>query len=174
MTPFLKELLDEQKKTGKIINTTEFIRRLGLKADETSYLYWAAKNNIPLLCPALTDGSIGDMIYFFKLQNPDFKLDISDDIVIMNELAVNAKETGAIIIGGSLPKHHIMNANMFREGTKYTVYINTAEEFDGSNAGAKPEEAASWGKQSAKANSVKVVGDASVIFPIIVLGAFRK
>ncbi|KAF4745283.1 hypothetical protein FOZ63_022029, partial [Perkinsus olseni] len=26
--------------------------------------YWCYKNNIPVFCPAITDGSIGDMIYF--------------------------------------------------------------------------------------------------------------
>ncbi len=173
MTPFLAQILDEQKKTGRIINTTEFCRRLGSRInDENSILYWASKNNIPVICPAITDGSIGDMIFFFKHENPDFKIDIADDIVIMNELAINAKETGAIILGGSLPKHHIMNANMMREGTKYTVYITTAHPGDGSNAGARPEEAVSWGKQSFEAKAITVEGDATIIFPLIVAGAF--
>lgn len=173
MTPFLNELNEEQKKTGKIVNTTEFCRRLGLLVeDDNSIMYWAAKNNIPVICPAITDGSIGDMIFFFKHEHPEFKLDIADDIVIMNELAINAKETGAIIIGGSLPKHHIMNANMMREGTKYTIYITTAHPGDGSNAGARPEEAISWGKQSFEARSVTVEGDATIIFPLLVAGAF--
>ena len=25
--------------------------------------YWAAKNDIPIFCPGLTDGSLGDMLY---------------------------------------------------------------------------------------------------------------
>src|SRR6266481_479120 len=36
------------------------------------------------------------------------------------------------------------------------VYINTAQEFDGSDAGARPDEAISWGKIKVGADSVKV------------------
>jgi len=43
-----------------------------------------------------------------------------------------------------------------RNGADYAVYINTSAEFDGSDAGASPEEAISWGKIRAGAQSVKV------------------
>ncbi len=170
-TPLLHELHGEQK-TGKIATPSEICRRLGQLGDETSVLYWAAKNNIPVFCPGITDGSIGDMIFFFKSENPGFKLDVSDDVVKLEELVLDAKQTGAIILGGSLPKHHIMNANMMREGTKYAIYINTATEGDGSDSGALPEEAKSWGKASADSDCVKIEGDATIIFPLLVAGAF--
>ena len=37
-----------------------------------SIAYWAWKNDIPMFCPPLTDGSIGDMLYFhsYKKQLP--------------------------------------------------------------------------------------------------------
>src|SRR3989344_5227820 len=125
-TPFLKKLLKEQKQTGKIATPTEICRRLGEKGDETSVLYWAAKNNIPVFCPGITDGSIGDMIFFFKTEQPDFKVDVSDDVFKIIELVTDSDTTGAIILGGSLPKHHIMNANGVLDGLKYAIYINTA------------------------------------------------
>jgi len=34
--------------------------------DENSILYWASKNDIPIYCPALTDGAIGDMMFYFN------------------------------------------------------------------------------------------------------------
>jgi len=171
-TPLLRRLLEEQKQTGKIATPSEICRRLGELGDETSVLYWCNKNSIPVFCPGITDGSMGDMIFFFKSENPELKIDVSDDIVRLTDMVLDAKETGAIILGGSLPKHHIMNANMMREGTKYTIYINTALEFDGSDSGALPEEAKSWGKQSAGADSVKIQADASIVFPLLVAGAF--
>lgn len=175
MMPFLLELYNEQKKTGKIISASEFSRRLGmLVRDESSILYWAAKNDIPVFCPALTDGSIGDMMYFFMHEHPDFKIDIASDLKQITDIAMDSKKTGAIILGGSLPKHHVMNANLARGGTDYTVYITTATEGDGSVAGARTEEAVSWGKQSFAASSVTVEGDATIIFPLIVAGAFGK
>ncbi len=168
----LKELYEEQKKTGKITTPTEICRRFGELGDETSVLYWAAKHGIPVFCPGITDGAIGDNIFFFKNEHQEFKVDVTDDVVQLEDMVMDAEETGAIILGGSLPKHHIMNANMMREGTKYTIYINTAAEGDGSDSGALPEEAKSWGKAAADADTVKVEGDATIIFPLLVAGAF--
>jgi deoxyhypusine synthase len=51
-----------------------------------------------------------------------------------------------IILGGGIVKHHICNANLMRDGGDYAVYINTGQEFDGSDTGARPDEAVSWGK----------------------------
>lgn len=34
------------------------------------------QNNIPVFSPALTDGSLGDMIYFHSFKNPGLVLDI--------------------------------------------------------------------------------------------------
>jgi deoxyhypusine synthase len=53
------------------------IERLGLEMnDDASICTWAARNKIPIFSPALTDGSIGDMLYFHALKNPGFRLDI--------------------------------------------------------------------------------------------------
>lgn len=46
-----------------------------------------------------------------------------------------AARTGAVILGGGLIKHHICNANLMRNGADYAVYVNTANEWDGSDAG---------------------------------------
>lgn len=76
----------------------------------------------------------------------------------MNGEAVHAgpRKSGMIILGGGLPKHHICNANMMRNGADYAVFINTAQEFDGSDSGARPDEAVSWGKIRGSAKTVKV------------------
>merc|ERR1719225_474473 len=68
-----------------------------------------------------------------------------------------------IIVGGGLIKHHIANANLMRNGANYSVYINTATEFDGSDSGARPDEAVSWGKIRMDAKPVKVYSDATLL-----------
>ena len=35
------------------------------------------QNNIPVFCPALTDGSLGDIIYFHSINNPGLIIDIA-------------------------------------------------------------------------------------------------
>ena len=169
LTPILKELYAEQKKSGYIYSPSEIIKILGERINnKESIYYWAAKHNIPVFCPAITDGSIGDIMFFFKYNNRDLKLDVMEDTFRLNKLALDAKETGAIVLGAGLVKHQICNANMMREGLKYAVYVNTSMEYDGSDSGAEPEEAVSWGKIAAKAEHVKVVGDATILFPLMV------
>ena len=43
-----------------------------------------------------------------------------------------------------------------RNGADYAVFVNTAQEFDGSDSGARPDEAVSWGKIKVNARPVKV------------------
>ena len=45
---------------------------------------------------------------------------------------------------------------MQRNGADYAVFVNTAQEFDGSDAGARPDEAISWGKIRMTSSPVKV------------------
>ncbi len=52
--------------------------------------------------------------------------------------------------------------------------MNTGNEFDGSDAGASPDEAVSWGKLRCAAEPVKVHADASLIFPLLVASTFAK
>ncbi|NCO17950.1 deoxyhypusine synthase [Candidatus Pacearchaeota archaeon CG09_land_8_20_14_0_10_30_9] len=173
--PVLEDFYLRQKKEGKTVTPSELILKFGEKiGNKDSIYYWAFKNKIQVYCPAITDGSLGDMIYFFKSKHPDFVIDIAEDIWNLNNSTLGPEKTGIIILGGGAVKHSICNANMFRNGTNYAVYINTAQEFDGSDSGALPEEAVSWGKILPDAKKIKVHGDASIIFPLIVAKTFAK
>lgn len=181
MMKFLDRLYDLQKKTNEIIGIKEFVYELGRELEiqevpnkEDSFTYWAYKNNIPIYCPALPDGSLGDMLYFFKKNNHmDFKIDTSDYIVQVTDVAINCEKMGIIALGGSVPKHLVANAGLFRDGCEYAVYVNTGLEMDGSNAGAPIDEAVSWGKIKANAQKIKVECEASIVFPLIVASAFK-
>ncbi|KAF9428553.1 hypothetical protein BGZ94_001992 [Podila epigama] len=175
VVPILDTMLDEQKNQGAHWTPSAVIRRLGKEINnEESIYYWAYKNDIPVFCPALTDGSLGDMIYFHSYKSPGLIIDIVADIRNMNNQAVFAKKTGVIILGGGVVKHHICNANLMRNGADYAVFINTGQEFDGSDAGARPDEAVSWGKIRLDGKSVKVYTDATIAFPLIVSQTFAK
>jgi deoxyhypusine synthase len=175
LNPILEKIYNEQKKTGKIISVSEFIKILGKEINnKESIYYWCYKNGISVYCPAITDGSIGDMIHFFMYKHPDFKIDIVSDIHKLNEYTVTRKKTGIIILGKGVMKHHICNTNMMRNGADYSVYINTGEEWDGADSNARPDEAVSWGKVKAKGEAIKVFGDATILFPLIVAKTFAK
>ncbi|EDS38676.1 deoxyhypusine synthase [Culex quinquefasciatus] len=173
--PLLDEMLQEQKTNGTLWTPSKVIQRLGERInDESSICYWAARNKIPIFSPALTDGSLGDMMYFHSFRNPGLVLDIISDLRRLNTMAVKAVNSGIIIVGGGVIKHHICNANLMRNGADYSVFINTASEFDGSDSGARPDEAISWGKIKKDATPVKVYAEASLVFPILVAETFVK
>ncbi|MEK6926806.1 MAG: deoxyhypusine synthase [Nanoarchaeota archaeon] len=193
--PVLEEVYNEQKKTGKIITPSELIWKMGERInDKRSIYYWAWKNKIPIYCPAITDGALGDNVYFSYFKHPDvkepasslstlrteshysqsFKIDIVRDVVEFNNLTIGLKKSGILILGSGIVKHSILNANMLRNGADYSVYINNSQEFDGSDAGAMPDEAVSWGKLKAEGKSVKVFGDATILFPLMVGESFAK
>ena len=173
MQKFMKKIYEKQKSENKIFYPKEFIKELGIEInDENSILYWAAKNDIPVFCPGIIDGSIGDMVMFFKQSHPDFLLDVSQEILEIVKIVLNSEKTGAIILGGGISKHFTLMANIFKEGLDYVVYINTAQEFDGSDSGARIDEAVTWGKVKVKAPKVKIHCDASIAFPLLVAGSF--
>ncbi|XP_078285457.1 deoxyhypusine synthase [Rhinoraja longicauda] len=175
LMPILDQMLLEQKEQGVNWSPSKMIARLGKEIDNPeSVYYWAYKNNIPVFSPALTDGSIGDMIYFHSYKKPGLVLDIVEDIRGINNQAVYAKRTGMIVLGGGVVKHHIANANLMRNGADYAVFVNTGQEFDGSDSGAKPDEAVSWGKIRMEAKPVKICADATLVFPLLVAETFAS
>ena len=151
-----------------------------------SIVFQAWLHDIPIYCPAITDGSIGDMVYQFNIRmhnrvgaiTSGLMIDIARDVEELNMMTRRASmqnaKLGAVILGGGLVKHHIMNACLQGGGANAAVYINTAVEYDGSDSGARPSEAVSWGKIKARAKSVKVYAEATVVFPLIVAATWAK
>jgi deoxyhypusine synthase len=165
----MQNLLQDLWKEGiREVSSSQLCREIGKRiCNESSILYWAAKNNVPVYVPGITDGAVGYQTWLFS-QDHDFKLNLLKDSGELNEIVFDAKTSGALIIGGGISKHHTIWWNQFKDGLDYVVYISTADEWDGSLSGARPREAISWGKISAKAKRVMIEGDASVILPIMV------
>jgi len=175
LSPILKQMLLEQKEKGTIWTPSKMIRRFGKVIDnEDSVWYWCYKNNIPVFCPAITDGAVGDVLFFRSFSEPGLIVDIARDICYLNLLALRSECSGMIILGGGVVKHHICNANLMRNGAEFSLFVNTGQEFDGSDSGARPDEAISWGKIRLDAHPVKVYGEATIMFPLIVAGSFAK
>lgn len=173
--PVLESCYQEQKKMGKIFTPSDLIWKLGEKInDEKSIYYWAWKNKIRVYSYAILDGSFGDMVYFFKSKNPDFIIDISNEMKMLNDETAGLKKSGLIVLGTGVVKHSILNAHLYRNGADYAVFINNSQEFDGSDAGATPDESVSWGKLKADAKAVKIFGDATILFPLLVAETFAK
>lgn len=165
----MQTLLQELWKEGvREVSSSQLCREIGKRiCNETSILYWAAKNNIPVYVPGIVDGAVGYQVWLFS-QDHDLKLNLLKDSGELNDIVFTAKKSGALIIGGGISKHHTIWWNQFKDGLDYVVYVSTADEWDGSLSGARPREAVSWGKINAKAKRIMVEGDASLILPIMV------
>ncbi|CAL9693446.1 unnamed protein product [Knipowitschia caucasica] len=175
LTPILEKMLTEQKTQGINWTPSKMINRFGKEINNPdSIYYWAYKNNIPVFSPALTDGGLGDAFYLFSKKKPGLVLDIIEDMTRLLDMAIACNNSGLIALGGGVAKHHVLNANSWRDGLDYAVYVNTAQEFDGCDSGAQPEEAVSWGKIRTSAKPVKICGDATLIFPLLVAETFAN
>lgn len=177
MNPFFDRIYAEMK--NKTFTPSELINELGREIEnndthDESIIYWAYKNNIPIFCPALTDGSLGDLMHFQKQKRKDFIVDMIADHTKIVNLALNHEKTAAILLGGGVSKHYILNANIFRDGLDYAVYITTAQEYDASDSGGNPQEAITWAKLKVDAPNVKIRCEATLVFPLIVAGTFAK
>jgi deoxyhypusine synthase len=165
----MRGLLESLWKEGvREVSASELCHEIGRRiCNESSILFWAAKNDVPVFVPGLTDGAVGYQIWLFS-QDHDFRLNLLKDSGLLNEIVFNAKRSGALLVGGGISKHHTLWWNQFKDGLDYAVYVSTADEWDGSLSGARPREAVSWGKISERAKKVMVEGDASLILPLMI------
>ncbi|HVO77366.1 MAG TPA: deoxyhypusine synthase [Methanomassiliicoccales archaeon] len=165
LIPMFGEIL----KGRQSITTHELIDQVGARIrDESSLLHWCHVNSVPVYVPGITDGSFGSQIWMYWQDHRDLKIDLFRDEQELSDITFEAKQTGAIVVGGGISKHHTIWWNQFRGGLDYAVYLTTALEYDGSLSGAQVREAVSWGKVKEGADQITVEGDATITLPIIV------
>jgi deoxyhypusine synthase len=170
MGPILEELYKIKKEWSGRELIHEFGKRIN---DENSILYQAAKRNIPIYVPGITDGAFGTNVVWFS-QDHDFRLDILKDEKELANLAFDDIKRGALMIGGGISKHHVIWWSQFSGGLDYAVYITTATQYDGSLSGARLTEAVSWGKIREQAKYTTIDGDATIILPVMLGALYEK
>ena len=164
MQAFLDKAYNDGKKE---MSTGDVSKLIGANLGEDSFLYWANKNNIPVIVPGIMDGAVGSQIWMFTQKHNDFKVNVAADGDLLSELIFKAKTSGALMIGGGISKHHTLWWNQYRNGLDYAVYITTAQEFDGSLSGALVREAISWGKVTQNAKQTTIHAEATTILPFL-------
>jgi deoxyhypusine synthase len=169
--PMLKEVYKQHKR----ITVSELLNKFGSQIkDENSILYQAHKNNIPIFCPAITDGAMGFQLFMFQQDNPDFIVDVVKDFSNILYSVSQDDKKGIISLGGSISKHHAILAGVLNGGMDYAIYMTTARYTSGSMSGATTNEAKSWGKVKDDSDVVTVVGDVSITFPLMMTSALEK
>ena len=169
--PILNKLYQKQKRWA----VSELLKEIGLILnDENSILYQAAKNEVPIFCPAITDGSFGFHLYLFQQKHKDFIIDVVKDFGNILFATNHDDKKAVIALGGSISKHHAILCTLLTGGAEYAVYMTTAHKTSGSMSGATTNEAKSWGKVKEDSDIATVIGDVTIMFPLAMIKALEE
>ena len=163
----VRRYIGEITKIKKEWSVYELLWEFGKRIEDNhSILKAAYERKVPVIVPGIVDGSFGTNL-FIQSQFTGLKLNLFEDMKLVKDLVFSCKKSGALIIGGGISKHHTIWWNQFKDGLDYTIYVTTAQEYDGSLSGAKPREAISWNKVKPSGKNVVIYGDATIILPIL-------
>lgn len=175
--PIMEEALEKQNGDEKFRWTpSKFIDFMGSKInDENSVYYWCHKNQIPVFAPSISDGAIGDNLYFFRYGNGRLVFDLTEDMrrikLLASESTSNNRKSAAIVLGGGVPKSHILTNGKI---TDLIVYISTGTFYDGSESGGLESHDTFRGRVGPNCKQVYIWGEASMLFSIVVTQSFAK
>jgi deoxyhypusine synthase len=165
---FLDSLSDQKRAS---LSPSEFLKELGETVkDDRSILRQASLHDVPIFSPGLMDSMLGFHLYTYSTTK-SLTLDFVKDLRILGEIITEQKKTGAIMLGGGLTKHFTMGSTILRGGLDLAVQITLDRPEGGSLGGAPLVGGVSWQKMQTEANFETVIGDATVIFPLMIMGA---
>ena len=158
----------------KVVSIQELLYEIGLLVeDENSFVAAAARNNVPIFAPGLIDSMLGLQLWIFT-QDHDFIVSAAGDMPYLSDIVFESEKVGAILLGGGLTKHYTLASNVIKGGLDAAIQITMDRPKAGSLGGAPLEEAKSWAKAKCGSNLASVVGDVTVIFPLIYAAALDK
>lgn len=162
----LSDIPVEKRRQG--IPVCELLKEIGSRLDcKYSFVRAAAEMDVPIFCPAITDSILGLQVWLFS-QREKLKLDVLEDLHRIVSMAYDAKKAGAFILGGGVPKNHILQAMLITgKGFDYAVQITLDRPEAGGLSGATLSEAKSWGKVAKNAITVDVIADITITLPLI-------
>ncbi|KZX14843.1 deoxyhypusine synthase [Methanobrevibacter curvatus] len=161
------EMTKDEKLVNHVFSIKELLFEIGKRIkDENSILKSAADNNVPIFAPGLTDSMLGLQLWMFSQENR-FILDVIEDMNELSDFVFKSEKVGAILLGGGLPKHYTLASNLLKGGLDTAIQITMDRSETGSLSGAPLEEAKSWSKAKCGSNLVTVIGDVTIIFPLL-------
>ncbi|WP_424356417.1 deoxyhypusine synthase [Methanobacterium sp. MBAC-LM] len=167
----ISEILSKIAEKKKIISIREFLFEIGnMIEDENSILKIAAEKGVPIYAPGIIDSMLGLQLWMFT-QDKELHLDAVGDMSELSDIVFDAKKVTAVLLGGGLPKHYALASNLLKGGVDAAIQVTMDRSETGSLSGAPLEEAKSWAKAKAGSNLVTVIGDVTIIFPMMVAGA---
>lgn len=152
------------------------LKQIGKRIDdEDSILYNAYKQDIPVFCPGIHDSMLGIPFWMYSKQK-SLRINPLKDFDKLADMVYEAERSGAIILGGGMPKHHTQYLHTLRGGLDAAIQITSARPEDGSLSGAPLRESISWGKLKGERMEMtsNIWGDVTIIFPLIISAVIEK
>jgi deoxyhypusine synthase len=165
---------------GQIVSSRQYLSALGrCLEDEGSILKMASRFGVPVFVPALCDSSIGIGLTVLhareKNSSDGLVIDQIRDSYEIAQLKRKSPKTGAVYIGGGVPKNYIQQLGPVSEllfqkesGHRYALQITTDDPKWGGLSGCTFEEAKSWGKIEKGSSYAAVYADATIVLPLVV------
>ena len=168
------KIFEKISQDKKVVSIQELIYEIGLQVDdENSFVATAARNNVPIFAPGMIDSMLGLQLWIFS-QDHDFTVSAAGDMPYLSDIVFESEKVGAVLLGGGLTKHYTLASNVITGGLDSAIQITMDRPEAGSLGGAPLEEAKSWAKAKCGSNLASVVGDVTVIFPLIYAAALNK
>jgi len=169
----ITKIMSDIVKKENNLSIRKFLTEIGSKlSDDESILKTAAKKGVPIYAPGLIDSMLGLQLWMFTQDN-ELHLDASGDMSELSDIVYGSKKVATVILGGGLPKHYALASNLLTGGVDAAIQVTMDRSETGSLGGAPLEEAKSWAKAKAGSNLVTVIGDATIIFPLMLAGAME-
>jgi deoxyhypusine synthase len=158
------------------MGTRQFMHSLAdMIDDENSILQTCKEMDIPVFCPAIADSSIGIGLAVVRSRTGKGPtIDTIQDNMEMAKLVNDADRTGAVYLGGGVPKNYINDAVVTADmiygdvpGHEYAVQITMDRPEWGGLSGSTLGEAQSWGKVNARAKKAMVFVDMALGLPLV-------
>lgn len=170
----IHRLLDELNLSDtKISNlaTYELLDKIGSKIDdENSIVRTCTDKGVCIFCPTIYDSMLGMNLWTYA-QLKGLRLNPFLDFSKLVDLIFDAKKVGLIILGGGTPKHYSTIASILKGGVDLAVQVTMDRPEPGGLSGAPLEEAISWRKVNEKGEVATIIGDATVLFPMLIAAA---
>jgi deoxyhypusine synthase len=134
----------------------------------------AAEHDVPVYCPAVQDSVLGIQSWIYA-QTSDFSLDALADMTGLTDIAHDATQAGALVVGGGVPKNFVLQTMLVDpDAYDYAVQLTMDTPQTGGLSGATLDEARSWGKLEQAARNVSVYADATITLPLLVAAARER
>ena len=177
----LAELYDDiaNEKGGQSLSSREFAWELGKRLeDQNSILRAAYEEEVPIFIPALRDSEFGFIHWLHASQEKQksvLMVDAFKDVPEICGICSASPKNGMIVIGGGVPRNTVQSAALAsKKGLDYAFVITMDRPETGGLSGSTLNETVSWGKMKSEADEVMVIGDALIIFPIIVASVIER